>query len=77
MHNVFWFVACELSAIDIGDNFAIHMMLCRIISLFMLMLFFCSFCLGISEEEDVVVKSVLCSFFVYLWHIRKHHVCSG
>ena len=60
MFSVLWPVS--YLQLTFGDNFAIHMMLCRVICLFMLMLFFCSFCLGNSEEEDVVVKSVLCSF---------------
>ena len=39
-----------------GDNFAIHMMLCRVICLFMLIFFFLHFCLGISEEDDLLLK---------------------
>ena len=60
-----------------GDNFAVHIMLCRLICLFMLVLFLCIFCVGIFVEDDLLVKYLLCRVCLFLWHTSQHHVCSG
>ena len=57
MVSVLWLVS--YLTFTFGDNFAIHIMLCRLICLFMLVLFFCIFCMGISVEDDLLIKYLL------------------
>ena len=45
-----------------GDNFAIYVMLCRLICPFML-IFFLHFCLGISDDGDLLVNVEFVCFF--------------
>ena len=75
MVSVLWPVSYQ--TFTFGDNFAIHIMLCRLICLSMLVLFFCIFCVGISVEDDLLVKYFLCRVCLFLWHTSQHHVCSG
>ena len=57
-----------------ADNFAIHVTLCRLICLFML-IFFLHFCLGISEEDDLLVKYLSCRMCLFLRNTEKHDMC--
>ena len=74
MVSVLWLVS-HLK-FTFADNFAVHVMLYRFICVSML-IFFLHFCLGISEEEDLLVKYLLCRMCLFVWDIRKHDMCSG
>ena len=52
------------------------MTLCRLMSLFMLV-FFTYFCLGISEEDALLVKYLSCTICIFLRNIGKYDMCSG
>ena len=58
------------------DHFSINVILSRVISLFMLM-FFTGFCLGISEEDALLVKYVSCTMCIFLRNTGKHDMCGG
>ena len=58
MVSVLWPVS--YLTLTFGDNFAIHIMLCRFMCLFMLVLFFCIFYVGIFVEDDLLGKYLLC-----------------
>ena len=57
-------------------HFYINMTLSRLISLFML-IFFTGFCLGISEEDALLVKYLSGTICIFLRNIGKHDMCSG
>ena len=57
-------------------HFYINVTLCRLISLFML-IFFTYFCLGISEEDALLVKYLLCTICIFLRNTGKYDMCSG
>ena len=59
-----------------ADNFAIHVLLYRLICLLML-IFFLHFCQGISKEDDLLLKYLSCRMCLFLWHTREHDMCSG
>ena len=52
-------------------HFYINVTCCRLISLFML-IFFTYFCLGISEEDAVCVKYLLCMICIFLRNTGKY-----
>ena len=58
------------------DHFYINVTLSRLISLFML-IFFYRFCLGISEEDALLVKYLSCTMCIFLRNTGKHDMCSG
>ena len=37
---------------------------------------FIYFCLGISEEDALLVKYISCKFCIFLWSTGKHYMCS-
>ena len=57
-------------------HFYINVTLSRLISLFML-IFFTGFCLGISEEDALLVKYLSCTVCIFLRITGKHDMCSG
>ena len=57
-------------------HFYINVTLSRLISLFML-IFFTGFCLGISEEDALLVKYLSCTICIFLRNAGKHDMCSG
>ena len=57
------------------DHFSINVLLSRVISLFML-IFFTGFCLGISQEDALLVKCLSCTMCIFLRNTGKHDVCS-
>ena len=58
------------------DHFSINVILSTVISLFML-IFFMGFCLGISEEDVLLVKYLSCTMCIFLRNTGKHDSCSG
>ena len=40
-------------------------------------IFFIGFCLGISEEDALLVKYLSCTMFIFLRNTGKHDMCSG
>ena len=56
--------------------FYINVTLFRLIYLFML-IFFTYFCLGISEEDALLVKYQSCTICICLRNTAKHDMCSG
>ena len=52
------------------------MTLCKLISLFML-IFFTYFCLGISEENALLVKYLSHKICIFLRNTGKYDICSG
>ena len=56
-------------------HFYINVTLSRLISLFMF-IFFTYFCLGISEEDTLLVKYLSCTVCICLRNTGKHGVCS-
>ena len=59
-----------------ADNFSIHVTLFRLICLFKL-IFFLYFCLGISEEDALLVEYLSCRMCIFLRNTGKHDRCSG
>ena len=59
------------------DHFCINVTLSRLVCLFMLILFFLYFCLGISEEDALAVKYLSCRMCIFLGNTGKHDMCSG
>ena len=58
------------------DHFLVHVILSRVISLFML-IFLYSFCLGISVEDVLLVQYVSCTMCIFLRNTGKHDICIG
>ena len=56
-------------------HFYINVTLSRLISLFML-IFFIYCCLGISEEDGLLVKYLSCKMCIFLRNIGMHDMCS-
>ena len=57
-------------------HFYINVTLTRLISLFML-IFFTYFCLGVSEENALLVKYLSHTICIFLRNAGKHDMCSG
>ena len=75
--NIFFFKMVNVSGI-VGhlkftflNHFYINVELYRLISLFILICF-TYFCLGISEEDALLVKYILCKFCILLRSTGKH-----
>ena len=80
--NIFFFKMVYVSGVASHLKFAfcyhfyINVTLYRFISLFML-IFFTGFCLGISEEDALLVKYLSCTICIFLRNTGKHDMCSG
>ena len=59
------------------DHFYLHVILSRLISLFILVVFFTYFCLGISDKDALLVKYISCTICIFLRNTGKHDMCSG
>ena len=70
--NGLCFRGCKPSEIYISWSFFYKW----VVSLFML-IFFTGFCLGISEEDALLVKYLSCTMCIFLRNIGKHDMCSG
>ena len=57
-------------------HFCINVTFARLISLFML-IFFTGFCLGISEEDALLVNYLSCTMCIFLRNTGKHDMHSG
>ena len=80
--STFFFTMVHVSGIvshlefTVPYHIYINVTLFRLISLFMLIVF-TYFCLGISGEDALLVKYLLCTICIFLRKTEKHDMCSG
>ena len=70
-----WGIASHLK-FTFHCHFYINVTFCRLTSLFKL-IFFIYFCLGISEEDTLLVKYLSCTICIFLRNTGKYDICSG